>query len=198
MTDLDRDDWGAYFEATLDKPLHPIYERLAPHLPGGGTALELGCGVGTGVLWLLDQGVEVIAVDRDERALEIVAGRLHEAARCRLVHADFEAFSPPRVEVVVAAFSLFFLPPPVFEEFWVRVRRALLPGGLFAGQLLGVHDEWRSRGYTVQTAEEVRTLLDGFEILDWEEADRPGKTALGEEKHWHVFHVVARKGHDAR
>jgi hypothetical protein len=26
-----------------------------------------------------------------------------------------------------------------------------------------------------------------------EEEDHPGKTAIGEEKHWHIFHIVARK-----
>jgi len=187
-------DWEAYYEARLEKPLHPIFERLEPHLPPGGVALELGCGVGAGVLWLLERGFEVVAVDRDERALEIVEGRLPQGARCRLVLADLADYSPPPADVVVAGFSLFFLPRSEFQGFWSRLRTALPPGGLFAGQLLGVDDDWRTRGYTVHTEDEIRDLFEGFAMLDWEEANRPGKTALGEDKHWHVFHVVARLG----
>jgi hypothetical protein len=36
-------------------------------------------------------------------------------------------------------------------------------------------------------------LLQPFEIEMLEEEDHPGKTAIGEEKHWHIFHIVARK-----
>ena len=34
-------------------------------------------------------------------------------------------------------------------------------------------------------------LLSEIELLD--EEDHPGKTALGEEKHWHLYKIVARK-----
>lgn len=193
MADPEIVDWEAFYEATLERPLHPVFSRLEPHLPNGGTAVELGCGVGAGVLWLLDRGFHVVAVDRDQRALDIVQRRLPEGARCRVVLADLADYSPPPAEVVVAGFSLFFLPRAEFQGFWARLRASLRPGGLFAGQLLGVDDDWRRRGYTVHTADEVRDLFEGFEILDSEEANRPGKTTLREEKHWHVFHVVARR-----
>jgi hypothetical protein len=32
-----------------------------------------------------------------------------------------------------------------------------------------------------------------IEIEMFQEEDRPGKTAIGQEKHWHIFHIVARK-----
>lgn len=36
-------------------------------------------------------------------------------------------------------------------------------------------------------------MLTSFKIEWLEEEEHPGKTALGVEKHWHLFHVVARK-----
>ncbi len=40
-------------------------------------------------------------------------------------------------------------------------------------------------------------LLEPFELERFDEEDEDGKTALGDAKHWHVFHVVARRTADA-
>ena len=32
----------------------------------------------------------------------------------------------------------------------------------------------------------------GFELLSLSEEDHPGTTKLGEPKHWHIFHIIAR------
>ena len=37
-----------------------------------------------------------------------------------------------------------------------------------------------------------------FEVESLEEFDGDGGTVIGRRKHWHVFHVVARKGADPR
>jgi hypothetical protein len=56
-----------------------------------------------------------------------------------------------------------------------------------------VNDEWARTGLVVHTRAEVQELLAPFEIEHLEEVDREGKTAIGTTKHWHLFHVVARK-----
>ncbi len=43
------------------------------------------------------------------------------------------------------------------------------------------------------TRQEVELLLEPFEIEMLDEEDKPGKTALDQVKHWHIFHIVARK-----
>ena len=40
---------------------------------------------------------------------------------------------------------------------------------------------------------EVDDLLGGYEIEQLIEIDEDGPTATGADKHWHLFHVVARK-----
>lgn len=186
--------WSDFYEATLQKPLHPIYGHLEPHLPPSGVALELGCGVGTGVLWLLGKGFEVYANDAEPEALELLKHRLPSSGKVHLLPGRFEELELPEVDVVVAGFSLFFLDAPSFYAFWQRVVRSVRPSGLFAVQFLGPNDDWAERDYAVHDADEVRALFHGWEILYWEEAERDGETAVGEPKHWHIFHVVARKG----
>jgi SAM-dependent methyltransferase len=189
------ENWSEYLKASLEKPLHPIWEHVDPLLKPGQVALELGCGAGSGVLHLLDKGLKVLAVDQEPEALEITRFRLPEGAEVHLVKAQFQdlGLDPESLDLVFAGFSLFFLRFWEFGQVWQRVLSALKPGGIFAGQLLGVKDDWAERGYTVHTLEEVQSLLHPFEVLYFEEAERDGETLLREPKHWHVFHVVGRK-----
>lgn len=189
------ESWSEYLKASVEKPLHPLWEQLDPFLEPGQIALDLGCGAGSGTLHLLERGLKVLAVDQEPEALEITRSRIPQGADATLVKAQFQdiGFEPESLDVVVAFFTLFFLRPWEFTAVWRRLTSALRPGGLFAGQLLGVHDEWADRGYTVFTRAEVESRLEPFDLVYLEEAERDGETALLEAKHWHVFHVVARK-----
>jgi hypothetical protein len=46
---------------------------------------------------------------------------------------------------------------------------------------------------TFHTRAQALGLLDGLELERFDEVDEDGKTATGEPKHWHVFHVIARR-----
>jgi hypothetical protein len=48
-------------------------------------------------------------------------------------------------------------------------------------------------GATGHDRTQVEKLFDGFRFEHLEEVERDGKTVWGEPKHWHVFHIVARK-----
>ncbi|MBL8087334.1 MAG: class I SAM-dependent methyltransferase [Chthonomonas sp.] len=186
-------NWSEYYRRSLDRPVHPNYALLEPHLDGLGDAIELGCGVGNGVLWLLERGLHVIAVDNDNEALQIVEGRLPDGADCHLVGSMLENLALPDVDVVVAQFSLFFMHPKDFPATWDRIVASIRPGGLFMGQFLGPDDDWAEREYVTHTAQQVSELLQNFSILHREEVNRDGLTLLDEPKHWHVHHVIARK-----
>ena|SRR5579862_926507 len=189
------EDWSAYLAASVEKPLHPLWEQIDPLLKPGQVALDLGCGAGGGTLHMLELGLKVIAVDQEPEALEITRGRLPEGAKAHLVRSQFQdlGFDAESLDVVVAFFSLFFVRPWEFGQVWQRLLTALKPNGVFAGQILGIYDDWAERGYTVFTRAEVESLLHPFHIAYFEEAERDGETMLREPKHWHVFHVVATK-----
>jgi tellurite methyltransferase len=36
-------------------------------------------------------------------------------------------------------------------------------------------------------------MLQAFQLERFDEIEEDGKTAIGEPKYWHVFHIVARK-----
>src|SRR5439155_16600846 len=48
-------------------------------------------------------------------------------------------------------------------------------------------------GMNFHSRNDVERLLRGWTVLELTEEDRPGKTKLGEDKHWHIFHIIARR-----
>jgi len=185
-------EWSEYYRLSLDKPLNPIFGRLEEVLPPSGKALDLGCGVGHGSGFLLEHGFTVRSIDADPEAVTITSSRFPPAT---VEQSTFQALNLPTntYDCVIAIFSIFFLNAEEHGTFWPRLVDSMKSGCIFAGQFLGPDDDWRERGYATHDAAHLRRLLQGFDIHHWEEANRDGETIQGTPKHWHVFHVVAKK-----
>lgn len=191
--DYERKDWSDYFAASKQKGRNPFYENVEEFLGEPGDVLELGFGAGLGVLWWLEKGWRVHAVDEDKFMCENLSSLLNPGCHCKIeqrsyIHAGFKKY-----DVVSAVFSLFFVPPDYFDPTWKKIFDALRPNGLFVGQFLGPHDDWAGDGWTTHTKDEVEKLLENYEILFLDEVERDGETVYGKPKHWHVIHVIARK-----
>jgi SAM-dependent methyltransferase len=161
----------------------------------GRTAVDLGCGGGTDALALLERGWSVLAIDIEQAGLALLRARIPAACgqRIRLVCASFADVALPPAHLVHAGFSLPFCPPPQFADVWEQIRRALAPGGIFAGQLFGTRDSWAGDpGMTFQDRSEVTRLLDGLEIVELHETERDGEAYSGP-KHWHTYDILARE-----
>jgi SAM-dependent methyltransferase len=158
-----------------------------------GVAIELGCGIGHGVLFLLEKGFEVYGVDTSAYALGVLRERLPEGAKAHLIEADFSEWEMPMADAIAAGFSLFFLSQEKLDAFLPGMLDAIKPRGLFAGQFLGKNDEWAGKGYALCDEASLQEAFRDFEFLHFEEVQREGETTKKEPKYWHVFHVVARK-----
>ncbi|MBC8064457.1 MAG: class I SAM-dependent methyltransferase [Chlorobia bacterium] len=190
-------EWSNYFESTISKPLHPLFSTLEPYLPKTGRAADLGCGVGHAVVWLAEKGWQVEAIDGHSQALKIAESRLSADAKERvtLTQTMLEdlGLEPGSYDLVVAAYSLFFVESKeVLTSVWTTIRESLNSGGLFLFELLGPRDDW-SNDLLSHDRVEVDALLAGWEVLHFEEVEQDGHTSQGTPKHWHVFHVIARK-----
>lgn len=184
-------DWPAYYARVRERGLNPFWNQLEPHLPREGDALDLGCGIGDGTRFLLERGLRVHAVDAHPEAIRHASLPAHPQLRTQ--QAEMSSIELGRYDLVAAVFSLFMVEPERFEPFWWRLRASLKPGGVFGGQLLGERDQWQDRGYTLLRAEQARALLEGMDLLHWDEVERDGQTIDGAPKHWHVFHIIARE-----
>lgn len=106
--------------------------------------------------------------------------------------ASFAQVDLPRAHLIHAGFSLPFCSPPEFPALWMRIRRALAPGGVFAGQLFGTRDSWAGDPkMTFHTRQDVQAVLADLQILRLSETERDGQAFSGP-KHWHTFDILAR------
>jgi len=197
-------EWGAYYVATAGRPPRPTLlqalERCAP--PGArGRAVDLGCGDGRDTIELLRRGWSVLAIDAEKLALEKLAARpdLPEAARLTTLCGKFEALDwpPPdwpAVDLINASFALPLCPAPLFPGLWDKITASLASGGYFAGQLYGERDDWaRDPMMTICDEAGARRLLAAYAIERFAIEESDAVTPRGKPKHWHIFHIVARK-----
>lgn len=201
-------EWSAYFAAVDGTPRETTLRALeafdAHALPDSGRrALDLGCGEGRDTRAMLARGWQVTAVDPHPQAAEFLYAKLPSPFASALIYhcrsleslADTgDVILPARSFALVnASFVLPFVEPARFEEVWRWMLGRLAPGGRFSGQLFGDRDTWATiPGRTHHDRHAALRLLDPLTIELFREDEKDGHDVMGEPKHWHVFHVVAR------
>jgi SAM-dependent methyltransferase len=194
-------EWEAFYRALEGRALREVFVDATPFMPvavPGDPALvavDLGCGDGTETLELLRRGWTVLAVDQSSQGIARLLKSVPPAVLERLTTqvAPYAEVELPPADLVYAGLSLPFCDPHQFDDVWARIATALRPGGLFVGHLFGPHDTWAGTpDMTFHTRAEVEKLFADFDILSLREVDEDGE-ALSGPKHWHVFHVIARK-----
>lgn len=67
--------------------------------------------------------------------------------------------------------------------------------GFFIGNFFGYKDSWANikKDVFFMNKEEVLELFKDFDMVNFNEIERDGKTGLGKVKHWHTFEVIAKK-----
>lgn len=158
----------------------------------GRTAIDLGCGAGNDTLELLRRGWNVLSIDGEEASARFLARRVPARHRSSLVSivAPMEEVELPPADLVYASFSLPFCPPGRFTGLWANIRRAVRPGGHFAGQFFGDRDAWSGNpNLTFHSQEEVRRRARGFQLELLRETLEDGMSFSGP-KQWHFFDVI--------
>jgi len=200
MTESERSaGWAAYYDKLRDRPprrtLLTALDRFGA-TPPGALALDLGCGDGRDAVEMLRRGWRVIAVDAEPEALRHLQDRsLPPGSDVTAVVARFEEVPVPLGTLLVnSSFAMPLCAPQAFHDLWERTREGLPPGGRFSGQWYGPRDSWFGRpGITFLNRENALSMLEGFDLEMFEEEEADGVTPRGTAKHWHIFHIVARK-----
>lgn len=193
-------DWTTFYANVSGRHPRPLLLDVvarAGRVPDGvtRTAIDLGCGDGTETAVLLTHGWHVLAIDSEPAAFEHLHAKIPPAAQARLSTqvAAFETVTLTLADLIYAGYSLPFCAPQAFPALWTTIVQNIVPGGRFAGQLFGVNDTWATNpAMTFLTAAQARALFDGFDLEHFEEEDADGNSTGGP-KHWHAFHIIARK-----
>lgn len=199
MKDLWNERFGGadYFYGTAPNAfLAAQAHRLRPGL----TALAVADGEGRNGVWLAEQGLDVLAVDFSEKALQ-KSRQLAESrgVALRTELADLYAWNwgEERFDVIVAIFIQFASSAqrPVLHA---AMRQALKPGGLLLLQGYTPRQlEYRTGGPSnvdnLYTAEDLRRDFGNLEILELREHDDEIREGPGHSGMSALVDLVARK-----
>ncbi|CAH7056898.1 SAM-dependent methyltransferase [Vibrio chagasii] len=189
--------WRQYYQKALDKP-HSKRTEFAMKLNESrlNVAIDCGCGTGSDIAFLEQQGNQVYGFDVNPDSISICRDRFGQKALVEISQSAFEDYDYPKAGLVIANSSLFFAEPNQFDQTWQRIIDSIEIGGVFAGDFMGVDDSW-AYGYrtstTPLTKAKVLSLFDAFEVIRFHERDEQALTSLEKMKHWHTYSVVAIK-----
>ena len=199
MTEDGSAGWAAYYEKLRERPPRRTLITALDRFGAGATgslAVDLGCGDGRDVIEMLSRGWLVVAVDAEPEALRQLQARpLPKGHDLTPILARFEDVPLPiGLSLVNSSFAMPLCEPAAFHRLWQRIHEALPSGGRFSGQWYGPRDSWAGRaGMTFVSRDEALAMLDGLDLEMFEEEEADGVTPRGNAKHWHIFHIVARK-----
>ncbi len=189
-------DWKAYYDAVADRPPRKTILTALAAFDEPGMAIDLGCGDGRDTVAILRQNWTVLAIDKEPDAISRLLSRPQiDTKQLTTKIISFEELQlPQKVDLINASFCLPFCSPQAFPNLWNQIFNSLVTGGRFCGHLFGDRDSWCDRELVnCFTRQQVETLLKPYKIELLESEEHPGKTPLGEDRYWHVFHIVAKK-----
>lgn len=190
MTDFS----SSYYENTHNAPPSDLLKQALKSIKSDTkTALDLGCGAGRDTRLLLDKDFTVTAIDIDQNAAKYMRKLPHQD-RLHFVCGSFGNFQFQKYDLINARYSLPFSPPGAFPEVFEKIKTALVPGGIFIGQLFGVEDEWNTldSNMTFHDLDEAKSLLADLKVLVLKETNEAMQLADGTTKHCHVFNIIAQ------
>jgi tellurite methyltransferase len=192
----DKSNWPDYYQKVGQRSPRDLFLKALARFPSPGLAVDLGCGAGVETRELLRRGWQVVAVDQEAAAFEYLLERVPPEQRPRLTTCceSFSTMTLPKADFLWAGLSLPFCPPEQFPGLWQNLTKALGSGGYVAGDLFGVRHAWREdKELTFVTEEQLRRLLQAYEIEHLVEAEEARPTAFQGMQPWHGFELIARK-----
>ena len=184
-----------YYKVTKNNPPSGLIRRFFTNKYNeklsGNTAIDLGCGVGNDTEFLISKGFKVTAVDSQEEVKEIFENKNLDKEKLDLIIGDFSQIELPKADLIFANMSLFFVKDN-FELFLKSLLEKVNKNGFFVANFLGKEDEWKDKRTTIEKDELLYYFKD-FEVNYFSEEKYYKDTALGINKFWHVYTIMAQK-----
>ena len=184
-------DWTNYQTKTYgDNVCKLLIEFLDNHKIDN--AIDLGCGSGNETVYMVKNGIKVLAIDRQLNQ-DFILNRLSDDEK-KLIsfkESSFEDLELPRTNLLTAFFSIPFCNPNNFEELWTKIYNSIEDNGYFVGQLFGDRDAWNVvDSINTFPIDKVKEYLKGYKIIKLEEVEYVRES---DNKKWHFYDIIAQK-----
>ena len=164
-------DWSHYQSGTLNDEVATLLKDFMDNYSDYNNVVDLGCGAGNETVYMIKNGYNVVAIDRQLNQ-NYILDRLtnEEKKRVSFIEKDFSELEIPKCDCLTAFFSI---------------------NGYFVGQLFGDRDAWNVVDWVnTFSKEQVLNYLDKYEVLKFEEVEYIRES---DNKKWHYFDIIAKK-----
>ncbi len=155
-------------------------------------AIDLGCGSGNKTVYMIKNGIKVLAIDRQLNQ-DFILNRLsdNEKKMISFKESSFEDVELPKTKLLTAFFSIPFSNPNNFDELWTKIYNSIEDNGYFVGQLFGDRDAWNVvESINTFSIDKVKEYLKNYNIIKLEEIEYDRES---DNKKWHFYDIIAQK-----
>ena len=155
-------------------------------------AIDLGCGSGNETVYMIKNGIKVLAIDRQLNQ-DFILNRLsdNEKKMISFKESSFEDVELPKTKLLTSFFSIPFCNPNNFDELWTKIYNSIEDNGYFVGQLFGDRDAWNVvESINTFSIDKVKEYLKNYNIIKLEEIEYVRES---DNKKWHYYDIMAQK-----
>ena len=156
------------------------------------SAIDLGCGSGNETVYMVKNGIRVLAIDRQLNQ-DFILNRLSDSEKqlISFKESSFEDVELPKTKLLTAFFSIPFCNPNNFDELWTKIYNSIEDNGYFVGQLFGDRDAWNVvESINTFSIDKVKEYLKNYNIIKLEEIEYVRES---DNKKWHFYDIIAQK-----
>lgn len=123
-----------YYKNTENALPHPMVKKIIDMNIKPENAIDLGCGAGRDTIYLIKNGWNVLAIDKEDTK-QIISSKLdnEEIKKFRFTRQNFENIKLEKTKLLVANFSIPFCKKECFNQFWNKIVDSILKERLFCG-----------------------------------------------------------------
>lgn len=156
------------------------------------SAIDLGCGSGNETVYMVKNGIKVLAIDRQLNQ-DFILNRLSDSEKqlISFKESSFEDVELPKTKLLTAFFSIPFCNPNNFDELWTKIYNSIEDNGYFVGQVFGDRDAWNVvESINTFSIDKVKEYLKNYNIIKLEEIEYVRES---DDKKWHFYDIIAQK-----
>lgn len=125
-----------YYKNTKNALPHKNVQKVLEMDIIPGNAIDLGCGAGRDTIYLIKNGWNVLAIDReDTKGLIEEKINKNELGKLRFSLQDFQNVELENNSLLVSNFSIPFCGKKYFKEFWNKIEESIEKGRIFCWEL---------------------------------------------------------------
>ena len=183
-----------FYKVTMNKPVSRLisifFNNKYNEKLTGNIAVDLGCGTGNDTEFLISKGFKVTAIDSEKQVKDILDRKNINKTNLNVIIGDFAKIEIPRADLILANMSLFFVNDN-FDKFLKNLLERINKKGFIVANFLGKEDNWKETKTTIEK-EKLLEYFKDFEINYYSEEKYYKDTALGKNKFWHVYTIIAQ------